>query len=525
METFRRDMTALHTWAGVICSGLLFAMFWMGTLSVFDQEIDRWMIPETRIDAPRPVSIDALRPVLDELSKDSPRLRIRLPKPREPMIQIGYTDADGERALRLIDPHSGASIHPTESMAGTGFIFPFHFSFHLRWMRLGYWLVGFLSMAMLVLIVSGVVIHRKIFAEFFVFRPRKQLRRSTLDFHNLTSVIALPFHFMLPFTGLVIFFSIYLPWSVGLAYEGDPEPLFKEMYTTATAEPSGSALEFASLDRALQRASERWTARYGEAVQADFVELQHWGDAAGLIVVRNIFPSRQVSMNKDVVIFSAAGQVLKASSVGPVRRAHAWLSGLHFIQFEHWALRWLYFFAGLSGCAMIASGLLFWIRSRIKRDGTEPAHVRGVRALTVGSVTGLIAATLVFFIANRLLPASASLAGFERSALEVWAFCLAWLGAFVHALWRDKAAWVDQCRAIAGLCGLAVLLNWASTGDHLLATGSRGLWSVFGVDAMLLAGGLVSVWALRRVQSVNARPRRSARAVDEPELSADAALS
>ena len=95
----------------------------------------------------------------------------------------------------------------------------------------------------------------------------------------------------------------------------------------------------------------------------------------------------------------------------------------------------------------------------------------------------------------------------------------------MHALWRDKAAWVDQCRAIAGLCVLAVLLNWTSTGDHLLATGSRGLWSVFGVDAMLLAGGLVSVWALRRVQSVNARRRRSARAIDEPELSADAALS
>ena len=525
METFRRDMTTLHTWAGVICSGLLFAMFWMGTLSVFDLEIDRWMIPETRIDAPARVSIDAIRPVLDELSKESPHLRILLPKPREPTIRIGYTEAGGKRALRHIDPNNGASIRPTDSMAGTGFIFPFHFSFHLRWMSLGYWLVGFLSMAMLVLIVSGVVIHRKIFAEFFVFRPHRQLRRSTLDFHNLSSVIALPFHFMMPFTGLVIFFSIYLPWSVGLPYGGDPEPLFEEMFARVEAAPSGSPFEFASVDRAIQRASERWTARYGEAVKPDFVELQHWGDAAGLIAVRNIFPSRQVSMNKDAVIFSADGQVLKASSAGPVRRAHAWLSGLHFIQFEHWALRWLYFFAGLSGCAMIATGLLFWIRSRIKRDGTEPAEVRGVRALTAGSVTGLIAATLVFFVANRLLPATASVAGFDRPDLEVWAFCLAWLGAFLHPLWRGKAAWIDHCRVIAGLCVLAVLLNWASTGDHLLATGSRGLWSVFGVDAMLLAGGLVAVWALRKLQCLNETPRRSARALDEPELSADAALS
>ena len=528
MDIFRRDMTTLHTWAGVICSGLLFAMFWMGSLSVFDREIDRWMIPETRLDTPQRVSLDALRPVLDELSKETSRLRIRLPTPREPTIRIGYTGADGEYTVRRIDPGNGASIHATDSMAGTGFIFPFHFSFHVRWMSLGYWLVGFLSMAMLVLIVSGVVIHRKIFAEFFVFRPQKKLRRSTLDFHNLTSVIALPFHFMLPFTGLVIFFSIYLPWSVGLPYkEGDPGPLFKAMYTTATAEPAGSPFEFSSLDAAIQRASERWAARYGEAVRPDYVELQHWGDAAGLITLRHVFPSRQVSMNKDVVIFSADGQIVKESSVGPVRQAHAWLSGLHFIQFEHWGLRWLYFFAGLTGCAMIATGLVFWIRSRIKRDGTEPAHVRGVRALTVGSVTGIIAATLVFFIANRLLPAEASLAGFDRSDLEVWAFFLAWLGAFLHPVLRDKAAWVDQCRIIASFCVLAVLLNWTSTGGHLLATGSRGLWSVFGVDAMLLAGGIVSIWAIRRLQRANEKTQRSrsARLIDKSGLSPDSALS
>src|SRR5687768_14441954 len=57
--TLRRSMSWLHTWAGVGLGGLLFAIFWMGTLSVFDREIDRWMMPGTRIAAPRgPVSLD-----------------------------------------------------------------------------------------------------------------------------------------------------------------------------------------------------------------------------------------------------------------------------------------------------------------------------------------------------------------------------------------------------------------------------------------------------------------------------------
>ena len=46
---FRTSMDWLHTSAGVVLGGLLFAIFWMGTLSVFDREIDRWMAPMTRL--------------------------------------------------------------------------------------------------------------------------------------------------------------------------------------------------------------------------------------------------------------------------------------------------------------------------------------------------------------------------------------------------------------------------------------------------------------------------------------------
>jgi uncharacterized iron-regulated membrane protein len=44
--SFRASMNWLHTWLGVVLGGLLFAIFWMGTLSVFDREIDRWMAPD-----------------------------------------------------------------------------------------------------------------------------------------------------------------------------------------------------------------------------------------------------------------------------------------------------------------------------------------------------------------------------------------------------------------------------------------------------------------------------------------------
>ena len=58
---------------------------------------------------------------------------------------------------------------------------------------------------------------------------------------------------------------------------------------------------------------------------------------------------------------------------------------------------------------------------------------RLVRTLTIGSMTGIVAATFTFFVANRLLPSGASFAGYERAALEVWAFYLVWLASFAHA--------------------------------------------------------------------------------------------
>ena len=67
---------------------------------------------------------------------------------------------------------------------------------------------------------------------------------------------------------------------------------------------------------------------------------------------------------------------------------------LHFIQFEHWPLRWIYFVLGLSGCAMIATGYVYWLEARRRRPrGQGVPGMRLVAGLTVGAVTGILIAT------------------------------------------------------------------------------------------------------------------------------------
>ena len=59
-QNFRLSMTWLHTWFGLVLGFVLMAAFFFGSLSVFDREIDRWALPETRF-APQPMpSFDKL---------------------------------------------------------------------------------------------------------------------------------------------------------------------------------------------------------------------------------------------------------------------------------------------------------------------------------------------------------------------------------------------------------------------------------------------------------------------------------
>src|SRR6478752_6357966 len=149
---FRSSMNLLHTWAGVVLGALLFAIFWMGTLSVYDREIDRWMAPMTRLELPaKPTSFDALRGTYDAAVAARARSWTMLqPSERQPVVRIVYRD--GPELLSLyFDPVSGAALPEPGTWAGTRFFHPFHYRLHLKAWDIGEWLVGIAAMTMLLL--------------------------------------------------------------------------------------------------------------------------------------------------------------------------------------------------------------------------------------------------------------------------------------------------------------------------------------------------------------------------------------
>lgn len=513
--TFRASMNWLHTWAGVVLGGLLFAIFWMGALSVFDREIDRWMMPSTRLsDAGRPVSIDALGSSLAEATEArAPQWAVLLPYDRQPVFRVSWRQPTSQLVVQIFSP-DGNQLHDPGTLAGTGFIYPFHYMLHLRFSDIGIWLVGFASMGMLVLCVSGVIVHRRLFANFFSLRIGRKPRAVLLDLHNATGVVAWPFHVLITLSGLVVFFAIYFPGGWQLSYPSRSS-FQNDAFGGFDRGRSGRPAQAASLDAVLDSAQRLW---HGDG--ARFLSVRHLGDASSYVSVYRRSEDR-VGAVYEVAYFDASSGMLLARSpeLLPSSTAQRFLTGLHMIQFRHWSLRWLYFGLGLIGCVMIATGFLFWLESRRrKHEQLGLGGVRLVEGLTIGSVTGILIATLAFFIINRLLPLGTTFLGQQRAALEVWFFYLVWLATFAHAWLRLGRAWIEQCWVIVAFAVAAMLLNWITTGDHLARSIShRHLWAIFGMDLLLLAGAAVAVLTARKLQyrAATARaPGVSARIAD-----------
>src|SRR5262245_60888939 len=147
--TLRQSMTWLHTWAGVVFGSLLMVIFFMGTLSVFDREIDRWMMPATRLPSPvAPVSIDKLRPEIERIAGDSSQWSVLLPNEREPVLRVFFRDASGEFSNRYLNPHTGQLLPEAGTLGARDFFFPFHYKLNIKFLDIGIWIVGLAAMAM-----------------------------------------------------------------------------------------------------------------------------------------------------------------------------------------------------------------------------------------------------------------------------------------------------------------------------------------------------------------------------------------
>ncbi|WP_430009086.1 PepSY-associated TM helix domain-containing protein [Methylophaga lonarensis] len=518
---FRQSMSWLHTWGSLVAGWVLFCIFLTGAIGVFDDDITHWMNPEQKQTAvvdpasltqsERAAMVEMGQRYLQEVMPEGHFWAIGLPSEDHPVIRLFWQDMQENPGAQLLDPLKGEPLPAEQNRQTEGGHHFVHMHFELHAGQAGIWLVGFFTMIMLVALVSGIIIHRRIFKDFFTLRFSKG-QRSWLDAHNVSSVITLPFQLMIAYTGLAVFVAVYMPAAMYVNYQ-NPEDFFSELFEEPPHQAeTGIKAEVVSLTNILLQ-GEQLLGR-----PASFVTVEHPGDSSARARVFGLFDpdeafGKLVSQGSGRAMFNATnGQLMHHRMPGqvidnPAYSAQQIMRRLHFANYGGYTVRWLYFLLGLAGAVMIASGsILFMVKRRQKalnEFGRHTARVyRGIEALNIAAITGLAIACVGFLWINRLLPLEVDM----RAVREIQLFFLLWFGTFLHAILRPAiSAWREQLWLFASLCLLLPILNWITTGDQLISYIGNNDWRAAGVELAALLLGLLALYSVRHLRQRQAR--------------------
>lgn len=520
-QGFRQSQSLLHTWSGLLLGWVVFVIFVAGSMAFYREGLNRWMRPElAQVDDPMRVVAGAQR-FLHRTEPDALTWYISVPSHRAPGAQLFWVPRPKEGAperthLRDNEAMIGADGEPATARDTRGgeFFYRFHFDLHYMPVLWARWLVGLAAAMMLVAILSGIVTHKRIFRDFFTLRRGKGTR-SWQDGHNATAVLALPFHLMITYTGLVSLMAMLMPWATVANY-ADPLKLYAVLYPSAPpAAYSGRPAPLADLTRIVRDAERRLGAPAG------FIEVSNPGDAAARVLVIQEAPSQLSSLTPRLAYDGVTGApVWRAPAAAAASATAGTMIGIHAGRYADAGLRFVYFLCGVAGAVMIASGLVMWtVKRREKLPDPARPHFgfRLVERLNVATIGGFPLGIASMLWANRLLPTG--MAG--RAEQEIAVLFMAWGATFVLALVRrPAAAWPMLLGTTGVLLALLPFYNAVATPSGLPGTVMRGDGMLAGIDAALFVFGLAFVALARRV----ARYRPPARRVRTPRPARAAAV-
>lgn len=505
---FRQSMAGVHTWSGLLMGWLLFVMFACGTCAYFQLEITRWMQPEVKRTGTQESAAEGAAAYLATVAAGSAQWYIDLPGRRGATTALYWAPPEGaapDAPTQATVDDRGQPVTARET-AGGFFLYRFHFDLHYMPVIWARYIVGAAAMFMLVAILSGIVTHKKIFTDFFLLRFGKG-QRSWLDAHNVTAVLALPFHLMITYTGLVTLDSQLAPAPVAALYK-DTAAWYADAFPQRDVVKTGRAVPLAPLGPMIGEARKRW-----DGAEVRPIVIANPGDASSTVTISSS-PGTSMNARGDTLQFSGStGRMLSADRAsGPARQTQDVMIGIHAGRYADIALRWLYFLSGVGGTVMVGTGLVLWtVKRRAKLPDPARPHVgfRIVERLNIAVVAGFPIGLACYFLANRLLPLRMD----GRPEWEIHCLFIAWVVAATIALLRPaRHAWIE----LAGLGAVAFaavpVVSALTTGRGLPHSLLAGDWLFIGFDLTCLATAAafgLTAWTLaRRASRPAATPRR-----------------
>lgn len=471
VKGYRLLMSDVHTWFGLLLGWLLFTIFLMGTVSYFNHELTAWMQPEIPA-VSQPSALPLSSQYLPNMAQTPEPFGVAIthlqatqanaknwfitknPTSTSNEQRLHITSSTDDERLRYQFDTQTQTVYMPRDTAGGNFFYRMHFDLHYMsviWARI---IVGIASMMMLIAIIAGVIVHKKIFIDFFTFRWGKG-QRSWLDAHNAFSVLPLPFHIMITFTGIITLIALYMPWG-GKVANIDTEQLFEGIYSYRAADATElQPAPMVDISSLLTTAQSEWQ-KLNPNYAITSVSINHPNTDHSKIIVDGR-ADRQISTIGVFRIYDGqTGNILEKSKPPPLAvTTHTVMVGLHAGRFADYWLRWMYFLLGGAGCGMIATGLVLWTVKRRRQLLDMDKPYLGfwlVEKLNIATLAGLPLAMVGLLWLNRLLPLEMT----ARAKWEVDGFFIIWAGSFILTLvLSSRNAW----RVLLSLVTLSLLFT------------------------------------------------------------------
>ncbi len=417
-----KSLYDLHSWIGVVVGLVLYVVCVSGVVALFAQELEPWARKDLRppvtdagpaLDGAVAQTIKAMRE--GGATAAGLRFTVDLPTRYRPTVSVQYRagPARTERTL-TVDAPSRAEV-PVPAESPNAMLTRLHTDLLLP-SPYGRYVVGAFGLVMLISVITGTLLHRKMLADLFTLRAGRSLRLFWTDLHKSVGLWGLPFHFMLALTGAILGFSgPAVRIAAYLAFGGDAGAVSAAMFGSSPP-PLGIAATMLPPSVLLARAVEALPGFVPEMLLAF-----NYGDAHGVIEFLGNRPGALVYY-LSVVVDGATGEIVRItdwSEEGFGRRIYAMVTPLHYASYGGIALKVLYAVLGTGTCLVIVAGLNLWLA---RPADASTLSRRILPKLTSGVFYGFPAATAVIFWLHHLVPGLPIVAVF----LAMCALAAAW---------------------------------------------------------------------------------------------------
>lgn len=497
-KEFIKRLTLAHGWIGLVFSGLLFIIFFAGSIALFRQELYLWsMQPHAPVTNGSEITAEqALESAIANRDVDT-KEHITIIFPSDTFYYykafVDIKDREGTDQehydLLFIDPITGEVISEGFKFNLGEFIYRLHYNLNIP---NGKYVLGFVTLFFLFAIISGIFIHaRKLISNFFQYRGDKHKRSQLLDMHNVVGVISIPFTLMYAISGLI--FNLVIIYQIAVAltiYGGDQRALLQDAGVQfIEPEWQDKPTERVNIDGLIAKVTQEY-----QGVAPRMLTIHNFGDESSVIRLRSEDTSELTTDYDSTYSLVDESVVSKSDIENPnsITIGTGVLRKLHYADYASLSLRIVYFILGLAVCGLIVTGNLLWIQKREKQRNHSTRTLVVARYMTMVSSVGIIFATSIAFLCERLMPIN--LANRTDVLGQVFWIALA-ISAFIYILPSIQSHYKKAISATlllsAGIIFTTLLTSMWLFGDTLIGWIANGNYIVLGVDIGLFISALL----------------------------------